>query len=123
MRRGDHRGYMKGMETNDARTEKEEKPSRERVPRGPGTTFEGMISGPLDPPVSESIEERTPDRWGPLVSRKRQVCQPWKGSPPVKPYDTEPGVARGRATQGRLIVFEGNHSSTLGTITAHVIRH
>jgi hypothetical protein len=56
-----------------------------------------MISGPWDPLSSERAEERAPDRWGPLISRKRHVCQPWKDSPPVESCGTEPGVGRGKA--------------------------
>jgi hypothetical protein len=54
-----------------------------------------MIPGPWDPLVSERAMGRAPDRWGPLVRKKRQVRQPWKDPPPVKPCGTKlgPGVA------------------------------
>jgi hypothetical protein len=56
-----------------------------------------MIPDPWDPPVSERAEVSALDRWGPLVSPKRQVRQPWKDSPSVKPRGTEPRVGCGGA--------------------------
>jgi hypothetical protein len=56
-----------------------------------------MIPCPLDLPVSEHTEERAPDRWGPLVSQKRQVGQPWKDPPLVEPCGTKPKAGDGRA--------------------------
>jgi hypothetical protein len=76
-----------------------------------------MIFGPWDPPVSELVEEKALDRWGPLVSQKRQVRQPWKDPPPFKPHGTAPGVRDGGACQRRTGVPEGNHSSG-----SHVMR-
>jgi hypothetical protein len=69
-----------------------------------------MIAGTWDPPVSERAEERAADRWGPLVSRNRQVRQPQKDLSPVEPRSTKPGVGRGGAWQGRLGMSKGNHS-------------
>lgn len=56
-----------------------------------------MIPGLGDPPVREHAEERAPGRWGPLVSTKRHVCQPWKDPPSVEPRGTEPGAGDGGA--------------------------
>jgi hypothetical protein len=33
-------------------------------------TIEQMIPGPQDPPISERVEERAPDRWGPVSQSK-----------------------------------------------------
>jgi hypothetical protein len=40
--------------------------------------------------VSEHVKKRAPDRWERLVSRERQVRQPWKSPPLVEPRNIEP---------------------------------
>jgi hypothetical protein len=56
-----------------------------------------MTPGPWDPPISKRMQERTPDRWGLLVSQKTQVRQTWKDLSLVKPRGTKPGARRGGA--------------------------